>query len=941
MTKLFKKTVAVLLLLSSSCGLVAQQQQMPTVPLDPAARVGTLPNGMTYYIRRNAQTAQRADFYIAQKVGSILEEDSQRGLAHFLEHMAFNGTKNFPGTEKGLGIIPWCESIGVKFGANLNAYTSIDETVYNITNAPVIREGIVDSCLLVLHDWSNSLLLTDEEIDKERGVIHEEWRTSQSAIMRMYEKALPTVYGNNIYGHRLPIGLMEVVDHFPYQVLRDYYHKWYRPDLQGIVIVGDINVDEIENKIKKLFSDIPAPVNPAERVYFPVEDNDEPIVTIAQDKEQNNVQILLFNKHEAMPNEAKNSLNYMVLNFANEMISSMLGARLNELTQSATAPFLYASAYDGDFFLSKTKGAFTGIAISKEDGIEVALASLVREMERARKFGFTDSEYARAKAEYLRGLESAFNEKEKQKNETYAEQYVRHFIDNEPATGIDYEYATMNQIAPNIPVQAINQAMQQLITDKNLVLAVFGPEKEGLVYPSEAALLKVISDAKAEEIAAYEDKVSDEPLLAEKPKGGSIVSEKEGEFGTTELVLSNGVKVILKNTDFKADEIRMKGFSLGGSSLMPEADVLNIEAMDDVVELGGLGSFSAVDLPKILAGKKVGVAPAIGYHTENINGSCSPKDFETLMQLTYLYFTDVRVDEDAFTSYKNRVKAALLNQETNPMSTFSDSIQMALYSGHPRTTSIKANTVDLIDYQRTLELYKERFADASDFTFMFVGAIDLDTLKPFIEQYLGGLPAINRKETFKDMKLELRKGLYENEFKREMETEKSSIFVLYSGECENNLENSIHMSMISQILNLVYTEEIREKEGGTYGVGVHGKLTRTPAENCLLQIVFDTDPTKRERMVEIVLAVVEKLAKEGPSQKNLDKVKEYMLKKHAENIKENGYWLGMIDELQFGKDDMHTKYEKFVNEATTKSLQKFAKKLIKQKNRTEVIMEAN
>ena len=733
---------------------VAQQMQFPPLPVDKNVRIGQLDNGLTYYIRHNKLPENRAEFYIAQKVGSILEEPQQRGLAHFLEHMAFNGTKNFPGDDKGLGVIPWCETVGIKFGTNLNAYTSIDETVYNISNAPIDRAGVLDSCLLVLHDWSNYILLKDDEIDKERGVIREEWRSRNSGMLRVYTDLLPTIYPGDKYADCMPIGSIDVINNFPYKDIRDYYHKWYRPDLQGIVIVGDIDVDAVEAKLKTIFADVQKAVNPAERVYYPVADNKEPIVAIGTDKEVDDPSIEVYFKQDATPDSEKNNVGYLASQYMTSMITSMLNARLSELTQSANPPFTRAYSSYGNFFVAKTKEALNLSASSKADGIEKALKVLLQEAERARRFGFTESEYARARANYLQRLESAYNEREKTKHGSYVREYVRNFLDAEPIPGIETEYAMMNQLAPNLPVQAINMAIQQLVPDSNQVVIIAGPEKEGLKYPQKEEVIALLKGMKSLDLQPYVDKVSDEPLMKEAPKGGKIVSEKEGEiYGSTKLVLSNGVTVYVKKTDFKADEIRMKGTSLGGKSLFPDKDALNFAVMDNVVAVGGLGNFSQVDLTKVLAGKKVSVRAGLGATTENVFGTCSPKDFETMMQLTYLTFTAPRKDMEAFESYKNRTKAELESAQANPLSSINDTLQKAMYNNHPRVVIMKPEMVDQIDYDRILEMYNDRFKDASDFTFYFVGNIDLETAKPLIAEYLGELPAINRKVTFKDTKM--------------------------------------------------------------------------------------------------------------------------------------------------------------------------------------------
>ena len=931
-----KRLMASLALLCIAIVSMAQQPQMPPIPTDPNVRIGKLENGLTYYIRHNELPEKRADFYIAQKVGSILEEDNQRGLAHFLEHMCFNGTTNFPGK----GIINWLETIGVKFGQNLNAYTSIDETVYNINNVPVIRDGIVDSCLLILHDWANDLTLAETEIDNERGVIHEEWRTGQGAMMRMYEQALPKAFEGSKYGHRLPIGTIEVIDNFPYQALRDYYEAWYRPDQQGIVVVGDIDVDKVEAKIKELFSPIQMPANAPERKYEPVPDNKEPIITIAKDKEQPMTMIYLWHKHPATPNEAKGNIGYLVQNYMFSMISSMIHARLEELRQGANPPFIQAASGDSDFLLAKTTEAFVGMAVSKEDGIPTALAALVREIERARKFGFTASEYARAKADYLRSLESAYNERDKMKNNEYVQEYVRHFIDNEPIPGIEMEYTLMNQLAPNIPVEAINSILPQLIKDENIVVNIFGPDKEGIIYPTEEEILKVLKDTKAENITAYVDKVSDEPLMKETPKAGKIVKTEEGPFGSTALTLSNGVRVVVKSTDFKADEIRMRAFSPGGTSVFGTKEAIQLKMLNSVAGLGGLGNFSNVDLEKVLAGKKASVGASVSSLNEGLNGSCSPKDLETLMQLVYLSFTAPRMDEAAFESFKQRTKASLANQEANPSTALSDTLTREMYGNHPMAMRFKAEMVDLIDYNRIMEMYKDRFKEAGDFTFLFVGNINLEEAKPLIETYLGGLPTINRKENFKDIQMDIRKGAHKNVFEKQMETPKATVINIISGDCEYNLKNNLLMTMLSQTMDMVYLETIREKEGASYGVSAYGQLSRATKDEAIFQIYFDTDPAKREKMEQIVMTELQKATQEGPRPEHLAKVKEFLLKKHTENAKENSYWLGQLNNFYWNNVDMNTNYEKLVNEITVEDVKNFTKALLDQGNIIEVTMTA-
>ena len=940
MRKLTRTLWLTALILCLGLQQAAAQMQLPPLPVDPNVRIGKLENGLTYYIRHNEKPENRVEFYIAQKVGSILEEPEQRGLAHFLEHMAFNGTKNFPGDERGLGIVQWCESKGIKFGTNLNAYTSVDETVYNIENVPSTDAAIVDSCLLILHDWSNAILLADKEIDKERGVIREEWRSRNVGMLRLYTEAQPVLYPDSKYSDCMPIGSIDVINNFPYQAIRDYYAKWYRPDLQGIIVVGDIDVNQMEQKIKTLFADIKMPENPAERIWYPVPDNEEPIVYIGKDKEIDTPMVNIMFKHDATPDSIKGSVLYLAQDYMMSAIATMLNERFSELAQSANPPFNMAGCLpDADFFLSGTKKAFDISAYCKDDGLSNALKVLLQEVERVRRHGFTESEYARARANILQQLESQYNEREKTNNMAYVNQCLQHFLHAEPMPGIEYEYATLNQLAPNIPVQAINQVAQQLITANNQAVFIAAPDKEGVVIPTKE---EVVADLKAMptlQVDPYVDKVSNEPLIKEAPQGGKIVSQKDNAlFGATELTLSNGIKVYVKKTDFKADEIRMQGFSLGGTSLFDAADKLNYSLMNGAVDAGGAGNFSNVELTKLLAGKKVSVTATVGSTQENVNGNCSPKDFETMMQLTYLYLTQPRKDEEAFASFKNRLKAQLESAEANPLSAFSDTLSHELQGHNERYLNLKAAMVDQMDYDRILELYKQAFADCGDFTFILVGNADLDSIKPYIETYLGALPAKNAKQTYnKANLLTIAKGTKENIFAKEQQTPMATVAMIINGNVSYDLRNETLMSVLSQALDMVYTEEIREKEGGTYGVSTYGSLGYEQ-QNAILQIVYQTDPAKFEHLNGLIVSLLEKMAKDGPSAEQMQKIKEYMLKKHADNQKENSYWMSNIKEMLYTGQDMTKDYEALVNGLTAQDVAKFASDLLKQGNKLTVVM---
>lgn len=917
----------------------AQQPQMPNIPIDPSVRIGKLSNGLTYYIRKNTKKPHLADFYIAQKVGSILEEPQQRGLAHFLEHMAFNGTKNFPSDKTGLGIVPWCETAGIKFGYNLNAYTSIDKTVYNISDAPLTRAGVLDSCLLILHDWSHSLLLSDKEIDKERGVIHEEWRTRRTANQRLYEEALPLIFKGDKYADCMPIGSMDIVDHFPYKDLRDYYKKWYRPDLQGIIIVGDIDVDQVEAKIKQIFGSIPAAVSPAQRIYYPVSNNKEPIIVVAKDKEQTHVVASIDYKQDAYPDSLKNKLSYLMMGYFTNMATNMINDRLEELTQKANPPFLQAGAGYDDFIVTKAKECMEGYVVCKEDSIEKSISSLIDELQRVRQHGFTASEYARARANYLKGLETQYNNRKDVENRTYVNQYVNNFLDNEPIPSIEYTYQLMNQIAPNITVETINQQLKSLMPDSNQVLILFGPEKESIKYPTKEALTTLLTTEESKQMAPYIDKVSNEPLIKQEPKPGKVVSKKVNQkFGTTLLTLSNGVKVWIKKTDFKADEIRMDAFSFGGNSLFEDKDFINYKFINDVVEVGGLGNFSATDLPKQLAGKNVSVSPFVNTLTQGLSGSCSPKDFATMIQLTYLYFKSPRMDQAAFESFKSRTKASLENRDSNPIATYIDSLSLVLYGNKPRVQPIKAKDIDRLDYQRTMELYKDRFKNAGEFNFVLVGNVNIDSVTPYLEKYLGSLPNINQKETFKDNNMYIRPVNETHVFYKKQETPSALVTVIYSGTTPYTETNYQKLDVLEQALTMIYTEKVREDEGGSYGVNVSIVQTKYPKPLVDLTIQFRTGPEKYNKMIKIIYDQLAIMEKEGPKVEDLKKIKEYMLKQYDSYQKENSYWMGLIHEYLFTGLDKNNGYKAIVNKITVKDIQQCAAELLKQKHRVEITM---
>lgn len=926
-----KKLLLTLVMLFSMMTHVAAQNM--TLPMDTAVRKGTLPNGLTYYLRHNEWPEKRAFFYIAQKVGSIQEEDNQRGLAHFLEHMCFNGTTNFPGDR----LKTYLQSIGVKFGENLNAYTSFDETVYNIDNVNVEIAGAIDSCLLILHDWSHDLLLEDKEIDKERGVINEEWRMRSSAMMRMYEKALPEIYPDSKYGLRLPIGTMDIVMNFPYEALRSYYRKWYRPDLQAIVIVGDINVDEMEQKIQKVFADIqPASADAAPFEYYPVPDNAEPIVSINKDKEQHTNNVLFMWKTKAFPREMKNTTNYLVTDLVANAMSSMFSERISDILQKENAPFLNAGFGYEDFFVSKTKAAYSGSVVCEDNKYETGIKALYREILRAKKYGFTAAEYERFKSELLSQFESIYLHRDKVQSRNFVNECVRNFLENEPMTGIEWTYNTMKQIVPNTNVNMVNQLIQRMPSN-NLVIALFAADKGDNVLPTKEEILRWMAEVEAEDIEPLKEEANNAPLIEKMPKPGKVKKIEKDMYDAKLITLKNGIKVHVKKTDFSPNQISMYAHSWGGKSLYG-LDEYDQTSNIGWVSVGGWGNFSTTELSKRLAGIQANVSTGVGTESETVSGSCVKKDLETMLQLTYLHFTAPRKDIEAYNSAIQRTKGQMKNQELVPNTALKDTIAKVVYNNNIRAMRTKPEDLDRINYDRIIELYKERFADADDFEFFIVGDCDADTIAPLLAKYLGALPTKKGSETYKTIDLKMADGKLKNVFEKQMETPNAVVLFLYHAPVEMNLRNRVMVGMLDQLMDMLYTETVREDEGGAYGVPVSAGLSRYPQQEATVQIQLPTAPEKRERMTEIVYQGVEDMVNNGPKEEDLQKVKEYLLRSHEESLKKNSYWMNqMASYVLYGEENV-APYIETVNSITAADIQELARRIFKSGNCIEVGM---
>ena len=930
---------AVVLLFAGMTTVVAQE--MPPIPVDPAVRIGKLDNGLTYYIRHNEWPEKVANFYIAQRVGSIQEDESQRGLAHFLEHMAFNGSDNFP-NKPGKSIIDFTRGLGVEFGSDLNAYTSIDQTVYRVCDVPTTKgQAALDSCMLILRDWSCGLSLEADEIDKERDVVHNEYRLGESASQRMIMRALPKMYPGSKYGERMPIGLMSVIDSFKPETLRAYYQKWYRPDNQAIIVVGDIDVDHTEAKVKELFSGIKVAADAAKVVAEPVPDNEEAIYIFEKDREMQANMFLIFMKHDATTPEEKVGMEYLMEVYIKSVVAQMTSARLREMTENADCPFYGAAGEDDNYLLARTKDAFQLMGYPKEGKDLETLTALIREARRIAKFGFTATEYERAKADFLSGLEKQYTNRAKIKNDHYGNDYRDHFLNGEPIPSIEDLYQIMNMIAPQIPVEVVNQVLPQLISDsdKNLVVMEWAREADGLTYPTEAQMKDAVAKARAEELTAYVDNVKDEPLMSEMPKKGSITGEVENtKLGYKELTLSNGARVILKPTDYKDDEVQLQAFAKGGKSLYGEADYNNLKLFDQVIGMSGLGNFSSNELQKALAGKEVNADASMGLTRQYVTAHSTPKDLETMFQMMHLYFTSVNKDEKQYQNLMVQLEIALKNKYLSPDGIFSDSLTNTLYSHNPRFANLMVDDLKGISYDRILEIQKDRFKNASQFTFVIVGKFDEQTIRPFIEQYIASLPSQDGTDSFNDVRT-IAKGEVTNHFRVKSDSPKATAIEVWSAEAPYTLDNIVKLDATGQLLSMVYLRTIREEESAAYSCGAMGNFNLSGRQPLMmLQAYCPMNPDKNEIAVRLLHEGMEGAAKEVNAD-DLRQVKEAMLKQADIDAKRNGYWMNTITTWKEYNLDVHTDYKKTVEALTPESLSQFIRELLLSSgNHIEVVM---
>jgi len=780
--------------------------------------------------------------------------------------------------------------------------------------------------------------LDDAEIDQERGVIREEWRQGRNAARRVMQARNKVMFAGSQYADRDVIGDTAVINNFKYEDLRSYYRKWYRPDLQAILVVGDINVDQIESKIKALFSDIPAPVNPAVRTYFNVPDNEKPIVGVFTDPEMTSTQILMLWKKQALPDEVRKSIQGFGMNRINGLISQMTNERLNNICQEPGSPFSSAGAEILGFV--RTMDAYLFVCSPVLGKEKEARSRILKEAEIIRRFGFTESELERAKTDLLSIYEKGDKERNQQKNNRLVEEYVRNFTSAESCPGISWENEMVKQMMPSINLQLVNQIAASYMTDKNFVLTISGPEKAGLTYPANDELFQEIASAKAATYEAFKDSVSNDPLIPKMPKPGKVKKTIENkELGTIEWTLSNRIKVILKPTKFKDDEIKMTAWSNGGLSLIPQEDLISATLATDVINQSGIGTFNITDLGKKLNGKIASVSPSIGNYDETMNGASSVKDQETMLQLAYLYFTAPRKDENAFELYMKQVNTYLENAAQNPQKAYSDSVNLISYGYNPRVQILNLETIKKADLNAIQRIYKERFANPADFTFTFVGNIDVATFKPLVEKYLGSLKTTNKFESSKDNGIRLQKGQIHKDIVKPLKVSKTTNNIRYTAEMPFNMVNLVRMEALASILDLRYTATLREKEGATYGVGLRGTVLNTPIELATLSIRFDTDPKLVDKMLGIIHSEIDTLALMGPKPEDLNKVKLNMFKQNKEDVEDNSFWLYSLNRYYKDKLNYPADYEKAVEALSVESISATAKELLKQNNRMEILLQ--
>lgn len=886
------------------------------IPQDPNVSKGVLENGMTYYVRANDEPKNRAELFLVVKAGSIDEDEDQLGLAHFAEHMSFNGTKNFPKHE----LVNYFESIGMEFGPEINAYTSFDETVYML-KVPLDKPEYLEKGLQVLYDWASQNTDSDEEINNERGVIHEEYRGGRNANYRMQQEWLPVFLHESRYANRLPIGKMEIVDNAPPEALRRFRSDWYRPDLQAVIVVGDFDQEEMVKTVKEKFSQIPAAENPREKKFFDIPDHKETLVKIVTDAEAQYPLAFAFYKH---PLQKAKTLGDYRESIVENLYNGMINNRLMEKTQLPEPPFLMAQSSYSELF--GPKSVYQSVAVTKNGEIEEGLKAVLLENERVRKFGFTQTELDRQKTAVLNAMEKSYNERDNQKSINYANEYKRNFLmTEEPFPGIEKEYEYFKTFVPDISLEEINELADKWVTDENRVVVVAAPEIEGTKVPTEEEIRALLKEVENTELEPYEDAVSNVPLVEYEPAGSKVISEKKLEkVDAIEWTLENGATVVVKPTDFKSDEILFNAWSLGGNSLYGKEDDISADFATEVMTLSGLAGFDKITLDKMLSDKVFSVSPYISQLREGFNGSSSVKDVETLLQVVYLYFTEPRFDPDSYQSFMSRLSGILENKAASPESAFQDTFSVTVANYHERARPMSKELLSEADFNRIKKIAKERLKNAADFKFFFVGNINPEELKPLVEKYIGGIPSKPEKENWVDLGIRKPNGVVEKTVKRGQE-DKSTQYILFHGDFDYNAQNQVQLDAVGRILSTRLLEVIREDKSSVYSIGAYPSSSKIPDEEYSITIAYGTSPDKLDELKTAVFEIIKEFAQKGPSKEELEKAQEKMLRERETQVRENGFWMGILSNTYYLKDGDFSEfgnYDQLVKNLTVDSVKK-------------------
>ena len=918
-----------------SLAVNGQQQTVDlstTLATDPGVRIGKLDNGLVYYIKQNKKPEKRVELRLVVNAGSILENDDQQGLAHFMEHMNFNGTKTFPKNE----LIDFLQKTGVRFGADINAYTSFDETVYML-QLPTDDTTLVEKGYTVLEDWAHNAVLEDKEIDKERGVITEEWRLGLGAQDRMRKQFFPIIFKGSKYADRVPIGKIEVIENFKHQTLRDFYHDWYRPGLQAVIIVGDIDPVAAEARIKAHFSKMVNPANPRERTVFDIPDNKEPLIAITTDKEATQNVVMVFYKHPLTESKTLGDFRKQIMA---ELYTEMLNNRLNEISQKPESPYVFAGGGYGRF-LSRNKDAFIVNAMCKENQIDKSLEILLAENERVKRFGFTQTELDRQKEEINSRYEKSAKESDKTESNNFCSQYVNNYLSQDAIPGAQKEFRYLKNILPDIKLSEINDLAKEWVTDDNMGLVVMAPEKEGVKVPVRDDILNIIKTSKTQQLTAYVDNFREEPLVKGDIKPGKVVKKAEdSENGFTELTLSNGIVVALKPTTLKNDEIQLSAYSPGGNSLCSDKEFMSANYATSIIDQSGAGNFDNIELEKKLKGKTIEISPYIDDVKEGFKGKTTPKDFESMMQLVYLYFEQPRKDSTAFKAFMSQMQNQMKFMKSNPIMTFYDTLYKTVFPGYKRLVIFPSEAqLSEVKLDDAFRIYKDRFADAGDFKFFLAGNFSIDSITPLLEKYLGSLPALNRNETWKDTSPKPAKGITNLTFNKGTDPQ-SMVGIVMPEDFVWNEKNVLCMNMIREILGIKLVEVIREKMSGVYSPQVAVNLDQYPVATAATMVMFGCSPKMTDKLTKAVFGEIGKIRKKGPTAVDLSKAKEAMIRARETDLEKNDFWLRKIESIYFNNDSRNNikTFESRVNAVTIEDLKTAAISFVKPDHYIRVVL---